>query len=338
MSEKIYAWLLKLYPMRFREEYGASALQLFRDRLGTERGVFRRFRFWFDVIADLAISVPREHWRQKPSEPAMGGSFRISEEAVGAMTKRGALAPAVFVSLFVVLGLTMGWLGNSKHVLLFAAYIPLAIVAIGHFRYIGRFERRWRSYQLVLETDRLQQRHDGKDVTVRKSEVFKINEDQHGLLVLSVRGYSQAAMGGPIDYRQVRERVLSIWIPAGLTGYQQVREQVLQWTDRVSQRRSLWLNDPRSVFLCTVCLLPAMLVVHSVPWLLTVAVIYYGMVLLLIMMHVVRPPRDSGLTPRQRGLDLPPPAYMWRRFKHSCRNPVLWVLVLLPILRIVVPS
>jgi hypothetical protein len=338
MSEKIYAWLLKLYPTRFREEYEASALQLFRDRLGAERGVFRRFRFWLDVIADLAISVPHEHWRREPSEPAMEGSFRISEEAVAAMKKRNAVAPAVFVSLFVVLGLTMGWLGNSKHVLLFAAYIPLAIVAVGHFRYIGRSERRWRSYQLMLERERLQQKHDGKDVTVLKSEVFKINEDQHGLRVLSVRGCGQAAMGGPIDYRQVRERVSSIWIPAGLTGYQQVREQVLQWTDRVSQRRSLWLNDPRSVFLWTVSLLPAMLLVRSVAWLLTVAVIYYGMVLLLIMMHVLRPPRDSGLTPRRRGLDLPPAAYMWRRFKHSCRNPVLWVLVLLPILRIVVPS
>jgi hypothetical protein len=268
----------------------------------------------------------------------VGGSFRISEEALAAMTKRCAFAPAVFVSFFVVLGLTLGWLGNSKHGLLFAAYIPLEIVAIGHFRYIGRFERRWRSYQLVLETDRLQQRHDRKDVTVLKNEVFKINEDQHGLRVLSVRGYDQPAMRGPIDYRQVRERVSSIWIPAGLTGYQQVREQVSQWTDRVSQRRTLWLNDPRPVFLCAVSLLPAMLLVPSVLWLLTVAVIYYGMVLLVIMMHVVRPPRDSGLAPRERGFELPPPAYMWRRFKRSCRNPVLWVLVLLPILRIVVPA
>jgi hypothetical protein len=75
MSEKIYAWLLKLYPVRFREEYGASASQLFREHLRAERGGFRRLRFWLDVIADLAISVPREHWRRKPSEPAMGGSF-----------------------------------------------------------------------------------------------------------------------------------------------------------------------------------------------------------------------------------------------------------------------
>lgn len=32
MSEKIYAWLLRLYPSRFRTAYGEEALQLFRDR------------------------------------------------------------------------------------------------------------------------------------------------------------------------------------------------------------------------------------------------------------------------------------------------------------------
>src|SRR5215469_1638825 len=65
MSEKIYAWMLKLYPAHFRQEYEASAMQLFRDRLRAERGVFRRLRFWLDVIADLAVSLPREHWRAR---------------------------------------------------------------------------------------------------------------------------------------------------------------------------------------------------------------------------------------------------------------------------------
>jgi retinol-binding protein 3 len=32
MSEKIYAFLLRLYPVAFREMYGEEALQLFRDR------------------------------------------------------------------------------------------------------------------------------------------------------------------------------------------------------------------------------------------------------------------------------------------------------------------
>ena len=36
MSEKIYAWLLRLYPSRFREEYGEAALELFRDRAHDE--------------------------------------------------------------------------------------------------------------------------------------------------------------------------------------------------------------------------------------------------------------------------------------------------------------
>ena len=59
MSEKIYAWLLKIYPVRFREDYGTAAMQLFCDRLRAERGIFRRLRFWLDMIADLAISIPR---------------------------------------------------------------------------------------------------------------------------------------------------------------------------------------------------------------------------------------------------------------------------------------
>jgi hypothetical protein len=73
VSEKIYTWLLKLYPAHFREEYGASASQLFRDRLRAERGVFRRLWFWLDMIADLVISIPREHWDESPrSQPGQG--------------------------------------------------------------------------------------------------------------------------------------------------------------------------------------------------------------------------------------------------------------------------
>ena len=62
MSEKVYIWILKLYPATFRAEYGADALQLFLDRLHAERGGFRaRCRLWFDVIVDLAVSIPREY-------------------------------------------------------------------------------------------------------------------------------------------------------------------------------------------------------------------------------------------------------------------------------------
>ena len=44
MSEKIYAWLLRLYPSRFREVYGQEALQFVRDRCRDEKGFFPRLQ------------------------------------------------------------------------------------------------------------------------------------------------------------------------------------------------------------------------------------------------------------------------------------------------------
>jgi hypothetical protein len=67
MSEKIYALLLRLYPSRFRAEYGDEALQLFRDRARNERGFFPTLRLWLDLLADLAISVPSEYFHAQPA-------------------------------------------------------------------------------------------------------------------------------------------------------------------------------------------------------------------------------------------------------------------------------
>jgi hypothetical protein len=61
MSEKLYAWLLRLYPAHFREEYGDEALRLFRDRARDECGFFPRLRLWLDLFVDFTISVPREY-------------------------------------------------------------------------------------------------------------------------------------------------------------------------------------------------------------------------------------------------------------------------------------
>jgi N-terminal domain of Peptidase_S41 in eukaryotic IRBP len=67
MSEKIYAWLLRLYPSRFRAAYGKDALQLFRDRSRDERGLLPHVRLWLDLLADIAVSLPREHRRGQPA-------------------------------------------------------------------------------------------------------------------------------------------------------------------------------------------------------------------------------------------------------------------------------
>ncbi|WP_158821714.1 S41 family peptidase [Granulicella sp. S156] len=61
MSEKLYAFLLYLYPSTFRAAHGEDALQLFRDRLREETGFFRRTRLWLDIFRDLATSLPHLH-------------------------------------------------------------------------------------------------------------------------------------------------------------------------------------------------------------------------------------------------------------------------------------
>ena len=66
MSEKIYALLLRLFPSRFRDAYRDDALQLFRDRARDEKGLFGGPRLWLDLMADLAISVPREYFHAQP--------------------------------------------------------------------------------------------------------------------------------------------------------------------------------------------------------------------------------------------------------------------------------
>jgi hypothetical protein len=67
MSEKIYACLLRLFPSHFREAYGDEALQLFRDRARDEKGFFPRVRLWLDLLADLAVSVPRQYRYIRPT-------------------------------------------------------------------------------------------------------------------------------------------------------------------------------------------------------------------------------------------------------------------------------
>jgi peptidase S41-like protein len=67
MSEQIYRGLLRLFPSRFRAAYGDEALQLFRDRSRDEKDFFHALRLWFDLLFDLAISVPGEYLRARPA-------------------------------------------------------------------------------------------------------------------------------------------------------------------------------------------------------------------------------------------------------------------------------
>ena len=126
MSEKIYAWLLRLYPSRFREAYGDEAVQLFRDRSRNERGFHPRLRLWFDLLCDLALTVPREYFHVQPElvsylrSEGVPSFFVLVKESPGpgALLFGGIVSAAALVTFSVLLN------HGVKHVPLSALIRP----------------------------------------------------------------------------------------------------------------------------------------------------------------------------------------------------------------------
>lgn len=327
MSERIFAWLLKLYPLRFRQEYGASAMQLFRDRLRAEQGLLKRFRLWLDIITDLAVSVPREHRRPIHGESNTAG-YHLSEKAVSAICKRKKAELLLPFCIFGVLGLVAGWLGHSERIPLLALYAVLAIVGLKEFKSMGAFREQWRTYELILGTDHIQQRRYGYDLTLLRSEVHQIIERPQLLQVVS---------------GSWPNRPRTILVPVGMNGYQEVRERLSEWMP-ITQAPEFWLQAPGSVIIGILCVLPAMLLTRSASWFLIVTVAYYGLILPEILMNLARPLNSYWQPgPRRPGLQFAPPAHMWRRLKGQCRHARgarMWLirlgLIALPIVKLLV--
>jgi peptidase S41-like protein len=85
MSEKIYSFLLRLYPAHFRRQYEAEALQLLQDRMRDERGFLRKLQLWIDLLTDFALGLPlacRNAYTKTQTWQAVTGlpSFRILEK------------------------------------------------------------------------------------------------------------------------------------------------------------------------------------------------------------------------------------------------------------------
>jgi hypothetical protein len=114
MLERIYVWLLRLYPAAFQKAFGNEALQLVRDRLRDERGLIARMRLCGDLVTDLAISVPREFRYAQPSlagaqPPRLqaGPAFTILEgkpPTPASMAFAGLFAIAFFIGVGYLMG------------------------------------------------------------------------------------------------------------------------------------------------------------------------------------------------------------------------------------------
>jgi hypothetical protein len=215
MSEKIYIWFLRLYPAAFRAEYGAEALQLFRDRLDAERGFCARCRLWFDLIIDLAVSVPREYGRRRRGAQTHPGEYRLSEEAIAAMMHgwKSRLTVMLYFYTAALLGAGIGSAGGASHPPLLATYGLLAALGtVQYYRRTSRFKRFWRAYKLIVGTDCVQQRAAGvHNVTVLKRDVTGLVDCEGGLGILT------------------GQRRPAILVRSDLTGYEQIRGFLASW-------------------------------------------------------------------------------------------------------------
>lgn len=61
MSDRVFAWLLRLYPPSFRREYADEALDLYQARLRDETGFLLRLRLCYDLLADLLVGLPQAY-------------------------------------------------------------------------------------------------------------------------------------------------------------------------------------------------------------------------------------------------------------------------------------
>ncbi|MFT4111756.1 hypothetical protein [Silvibacterium sp.] len=142
MSERIFALLLRLYPARFRREFGDEALQLVRERLHAEHGLARLW-LWFELAGDLVLSLPREHVRNlrrpRVAQPqvAGGGMFWMVEERppqpgsfiIGAVFALLALSLFLFLLNHGGVARSGGWQGTLQG--LDAAYASQATAGQG---------------------------------------------------------------------------------------------------------------------------------------------------------------------------------------------------------------
>jgi hypothetical protein len=139
MSEKIYAWLLRLYPSHFREAYGDEALQLFRDRARDETGSFQSLRLWLDLLADLAVSVPREYGYVQPALIGSSAPHRLDGVPAFYLLEGESprLAALLFGGVLSLVALSTFWILLGRA----ASYAGIGVMASGQLQSDSGFSR-----------------------------------------------------------------------------------------------------------------------------------------------------------------------------------------------------
>jgi hypothetical protein len=122
MSEKIFSFLLHLYPPGFRERYYQEAVLLYRDRRRHETGFYRRARLWCDLLSDFVIGLPTTWLSSCPAVAVHSESINANGSPSFRLLQPEPLRPAVVLVAGI---LTLGAAGAFTFVLNVALLQPL---------------------------------------------------------------------------------------------------------------------------------------------------------------------------------------------------------------------
>lgn len=210
MSDRIFDFVLRLYPKAFREEYGAEMRRLFHDQLRAANGWTGRIRVWARLFADAASSAPREHHRPVA---APGEDYRLSEAGLHEVIRRSHTAAFPTTILWVVLGFGISWFGGAPRPAMFAIHGLFAVILVMMRRGMRQYERHWRGFSLRFEGDTIVESNGGRVVkSLRREEVERIIE---------APGYALSVIA--------RDQARSFWIPAPVGGFETIREVLGSW-------------------------------------------------------------------------------------------------------------
>jgi Peptidase family S41/N-terminal domain of Peptidase_S41 in eukaryotic IRBP len=98
MFERIYGWLLGLYPSTFREQYGAEAFRLYQDRLRDETGLYLRCRLACDLLVDSISGLPQAWRNARSAVPAPSPALKVAGVPSFLMLKQEPLRPATILA------------------------------------------------------------------------------------------------------------------------------------------------------------------------------------------------------------------------------------------------
>jgi hypothetical protein len=115
-----YRWLIRLYPVKFRDEFEDEMTNDFAAavRGARRQGIRSTAAVWFRELRDLPLSLARAYWQSLPGRPLLMKDYRKPDRILylGWVAVTATSLPIGFIVSFIITFLIMQVIGNTIQV------------------------------------------------------------------------------------------------------------------------------------------------------------------------------------------------------------------------------